>query len=136
MCAYITSTTGKNDNSSRKENVSVNLKKPIKDATDESHNFHHESDDHYHYFRKYERVTIVLSFVYCLVAICLDSCPIYMSVFPVMIDVPAPPHSGGQARHELPMASFYATLVSTWSGTTAISWILIISVKGKQRKFQ
>ena len=46
MCAYVTTTTGKNSNSSRKENVSANLKKAIKDATDESHNFHQESDDH------------------------------------------------------------------------------------------
>jgi len=52
MCAYVTSTTGKNGNSSRKENVSVNLKKAIKEATDESHNFDHESDDHYHYLQK------------------------------------------------------------------------------------
>ena len=55
MCAYETSTTGKNDNSSWKENVFVNLKKAIKDATDKSHNFHHESDDHYHYLQKVQK---------------------------------------------------------------------------------
>ena len=31
------------------------------------------------------------------------------------------------------MASFYATLVSTWCGTTAVSWMLVVSVKGKQQ---